>query len=248
MVHLRGFVAIFVLLVAFLGSILITRFSDSIALFSFLNFSAFNQLSSDSLRNDSIEISEKNESISSTNFKTSAWYVYKDADFADNHGIWSNWMAEKNPSEMMNLSLVDKNNPYSGSTGLKVEVNFNNSSWGGICTSSAPNYWGKTEGPAYDLSHAKSLVFYARTNDNASIQLKVAITGNNSFGDSAKSPAETNWIILTKDWKRYELKLSGTGINLERTITPFCFVTSKAYNDSPIITFQLDEIYFEMED
>lgn len=175
------------------------------------------------------------------------WYIYQDADSILNHGEWTNWMAERDPGRMMELSFVDSQNPYSGLTALRVNANFQHSSWGGIAVASEPNYWGETPSDfAYDLRNARRLVFYARgENGGEMIRIKVAIAGDQPYGDSAKSPAATRWIRLTRDWQRYELSLQGC--DLRRVITPFVFVTDRAHNEERAITFYLDEIYFEIE-
>lgn len=178
---------------------------------------------------------------------TQKWYIYKDADSKENHGEWTNWMAQRNPENMMELSLVDRTHPYSGDTAIKVKVNFKNSSWGGIAVASLPNYWGETQSNfAYDLSNAERLVFYARGESGGeSIQVKVAIAGDKPYGDSSKIPASTRWINLSAGWQRYELSLEG--FNLRRVITPFSFVTDKAHNGRDSITIYLDEIYFVLK-
>lgn len=173
------------------------------------------------------------------------WYVYRDADSPENHGEWSNWLP-KEASQMIKLSLVDKANPMSGAHAIRVEVTFAFPGWCGIAVASQPDCWGETPVPSFDLRKAKRLVFSARgEKGDESIQVKVAITGDKPYGDSAKIPAATRWIALTKDWKQYDLPLKG--YNLSRVITPFVFVTDMSHNDAPKITFYMDEIYFEME-
>ena len=179
---------------------------------------------------------------------TLKWYIYKDADSTENHGEWTNWMAERDPATMMTLSLVDSGRPYSGrGSSIRATVNFQSSSWGGIAVASNADYWGETPSDiAYNLSGARRLVFRARGKRGGEmIQVKVAIAGDKPYGDSSKTPAATNWIRLTSDWQRYELSLDG--YNLRRVITPFAFVTNRVHNERDTIVFYLDDIYFEME-
>src|SRR6185436_1393695 len=120
--------------------------------------------------------------------------------------------------------------------------------WAGLAAASADDYWGRAPSDAaYDLSAARNLVFFARgARGGESIQVKVAIAGDQPYGDSAPYPAETPWITLGKDWARYELPLES--FDLRRVITPFAFVVSRAHGSgSGAFTFYLDEIYFEME-
>ncbi|MBS1807447.1 MAG: hypothetical protein JST84_04570 [Acidobacteria bacterium] len=178
---------------------------------------------------------------------SSPWYIYKDGDFTGNHGEWTNGMP-KEVGQMLRLSLVDKTDPYSGSTAIRVDVDFRPPMWCGIAVASAPDYWGETPGPGYDLSRAKKLVFYAKGDKGGeSIQIKTAITGDKKFGDSARTPAATPWITLKKEWTRYELPLEYKRSELKRVITPFVFVTSRDHNTAPTITFYLDEIYIELD-
>ncbi len=174
------------------------------------------------------------------------WYIYKDADSEENHGEWTNWMAEKDPGRMITLSLVEKEHPYSGSTCVRINMNLSEQSWGGIAVASLANYWGKTPSDfAYDLREAQRLVFHARgERGDEMIQVKVAIAGSEPYGDSIKTPISSRWIRLTTEWQRYELSVEGH--NLRRVITPFAFVADRAHNSESSITFYLDEIYFEM--
>jgi hypothetical protein len=174
------------------------------------------------------------------------WYIYKDADSEENHGEWTNWMAEEgqNPKKVMELNLRDEAFPYSGRTAIKVRVNFQNSDWGGVAVASLPNYWGEQPSEfCYDLSNAQRLIFHAKGElGGECIQVKVAIAGDQPYGDSARTPAATRWITLSTEWQMYELSLEG--YNLRRVITPFCFVTDRPHNNRESITFYLDEIYF----
>jgi hypothetical protein len=172
------------------------------------------------------------------------WYVYSDGGASGNHGEWTNYMPAE-AGKMIKLSLVDTDRPHLGKTCIKAEVQWRAPFWCGVAVSSLPDFWGEKEGKAFDLRKAKRLVFHARgARGGEVVQFKVAIAGDKPFGDSARSPASTEWLRLTRDWQRYELDVSG--LDLSRVVTPFCFVTSRDYNRGNI-SFFLDEIYFEME-
>lgn len=176
------------------------------------------------------------------------WYVYRDADFPLNHGEWTNWMPA-NAGKMMQLDLTDKTETASGSTAVRVVVKLEDPNWCGIAVASFPDGWGVKPQPGYEeLKNAKKLVFFARGHEGEgeTIKVKVAIAGDKPFGDSAKIPAETEWITLSKSWKKYELPLKG--YDLTRVITPFAFVTDKAHNPGGALTFYLDNIYFVLEE
>jgi hypothetical protein len=173
------------------------------------------------------------------------FYVYSDAGAKGNHGEWTNFMP-KEAGKMIKLSLVEKANPYSGSTCIRVDVQWVEPYWCGVVVASMPEYWGEKPGKGYNLRKAKKLVFHARgLKGGEVIQVKTAIAGDKRHGDSTLIAPATPWRKLTTKWQRFELDLEG--YDLRRVITPFCFVTSKDYNPQPI-TFFLDEIYFEMRD
>jgi hypothetical protein len=179
--------------------------------------------------------------------KERRWYVYRDADSEENHGVWSGWMPAQ-ATQMAKLDLKDKTDPRSGSTCARVDVKLSFPWWCGIAVSCKEDYWGEKpfEG-AYDLSKARKLVFSIKGKQGGeSVQIKVAIAGDKPHGDSARIPPATHWITLTKTWQTVELDLKGC--NLKRVVTPFCWVTNADYNPGREFTFYLDDIYFVMEE
>ena len=174
------------------------------------------------------------------------WYVYRDADFRDNHGHWTNVMPEEG-AKMMKRNMAEKAKPHDGASCIRIDIQLKRPHWCGVAVASQPDYWGKQEKkPAFDLRAAKKLVFHARgARGGECIQVQAAITGREEFGDSAKLPAETQWLALTKDWQKYELDV--TGCDLSRVVTPFVVLTNKDYNTHNF-TFYLDEIYYVLGD
>ncbi len=173
------------------------------------------------------------------------WFVYRDATSEDNHGHWTNIMPAEG-ADMMKLQLNDKTHPAFGKTSLRITTEFLPPNWCGIAVACKPDYWGiKKNEPAYDLSKATKLVFYARGDKGGeTIQVKVGIAGDKPFGDSAKVASATRWIALKKTWERYELPINQTRTNLQRTIIPFTLVTSQIQNEDSEITIWLDQIYY----
>jgi hypothetical protein len=172
------------------------------------------------------------------------WYVYADAGTQTNNGFWTNYMPVEG-AQMIRVNMVDRAHPSAGETNIRVDVSLASPWWCALAVASKPDYWAEATGPAFDLHRARKLVFFARgERGDESIQVKTAILGDKPFGDSAKVPAATPWIKLTKDWVRYELDVSK--LNLQRTVTPFAVVTSRDYNPTGALTFYLDEIYFEL--
>jgi hypothetical protein len=170
----------------------------------------------------------------------SAWVVYRDAASSENHGAWTNYLPA-HAGEMISLRVADRENPAGGSTAVRVDVDFRGRPWCGIAVSSQPDYWGRIDGPAFNLSGTKALSFWARgeTGDEV-VQIKVAIAGHEPFGDSARTPAVRTF-RLSREWRRHELVLSD--LDLTRVITSFAFIVERRLN-GPRVTFFLDEIHF----
>jgi hypothetical protein len=178
--------------------------------------------------------------------KLERWFVYRDSDSKENHGHWTNVMQG---DLLLALGLADKVDPAFGETCVKATIKFQAPNWCGVAVACEPDYWGeKSSDTAFNLKKAKKLIFYARGEKGGeSIQVKVAIAGDKPFGDSAKVAPATPWLTLKKNWQRYELTIDPMRTNLERVVTPFCFVTDKAHNRGEEISFYLDHIYYIME-
>ena len=173
------------------------------------------------------------------------WYVYNDSDSEENHGEWTNVMPAEG-AQMIKLNLVDRTNPASGTTSVRVEIKFASPWWSGLAVASVADYWGDKPGAAaYNLQGATKLVFKARgERGDESIQVRVGITGDKRYGDSLRLPASTPWITLTKEWRTYELDVAG--LDLKRIITPFVFVANRDHNPDGGLVFHLDEVHFLM--
>lgn len=173
------------------------------------------------------------------------WDIYRDSDTKENHGHFTNFMP-KEAGKMLKLNLACKTDPQAGASCIRVDVRWQEPFWCGLGVSCKADYWGeKTKEAAFDLRRARKLVFFARGEKGEEmIDVKVAITGDKQFGDSAKEPASSGWISLGKGWQRHEVDLSRT--DLSRCVIPFAFVTSKDRNGRDI-TFFLDEIYILLE-
>jgi len=170
------------------------------------------------------------------------FYIYRDAASAENHGEWTNYMPN---GDMIKLTLVDKD-AAEGKTAAKAVITFASPYWCGLAVSCKPDYWGETpdNDSAYDLRNATKLVFSAKSDTGAAVQVKFGIAGDKPYGDSLRMPIATRWIKLEKEWTRYELPLRG---DMHRIITPFCFVTNTAYNSGKkTIDVSFDEIYVQL--
>ena len=172
------------------------------------------------------------------------WYIYSEGEAPSNHGYWTNYMPE-NGRDMIRLNLADTTNPFHGRTAIRMDVQLRSPGWCGIAVASAVNYWGQQPNTqAFNLKQARRLVLYARgQRGGESIQVKVAIAGDQPFGDSAKVPITSQWLKLSQRWQRFEIDLRGA--ETSRVITPFAIVTNNGHNTDPNFTIFLDEIFIE---
>ena len=180
------------------------------------------------------------------------FYIFRDSDSKENHGNWTNKMPAGVTGvnfDVFQKAKVDptpqrdpgKDGPKNTCVRLDVRK-WNPESWIGIAVAGKPDYWGKESGPGFDLRAYTKLVFWARgQKGEETIQVKIAITGKELYGDSASDPVASEWISLTPEWKRYEIPLKNA--DLRRVITPFAVFMDRSHNDGENLTIFLDEIY-----
>lgn len=175
-------------------------------------------------------------------------YVYKDANAAENHGVWGNIMPAR-AAETNSVRFKTSIAPGYGGKGTAVQVTFDLNkppNWVGLVVPVQQDYWGEWEARGLDLSKAKKLIFYAKgEKGDEQIQVKAAIASDKQYGDSALIPVTSPWLTLEKDWKRYEISIED-GSQLKRVITPFALIANKSYNQGGLITFYVDDIYYEL--
>lgn len=179
-------------------------------------------------------------------------FIYRDSDYTENHGKWTNFMPDKDAGKHLLISLVDKTDPYRGSTCARLEVKtWHPDGWLGLAATCKEDYWGdKPFDGAFALSGMRKVVFYARGQQGGeSIQVKLLTTAGDSrfpYGDSAKGPIESEWITLGKTWKRYEIDVRSA--DLKRVVIPFSVFTDVSHNEAPGIVFYLDHIHYTKAD
>ena len=111
--------------------------------------------------------------------------------------------------------------------------------WAGIYWQHPANNWGDKRG-GYDLSAYKKLTFWARGENGGEVVDKFyigGITGQTEEGDSDE--ASISPVELTKDWKQYEMDL--TGLDMSHIIGGFGFAANAEVNPNGFILY-LDEI------
>ena len=171
-------------------------------------------------------------------FKT--FVVYSDKNSMLNHFIPSGWMGDYS-----DIKFNDNwsENPHSGATCIKIEYlpkATNGARWAGIYWQYPQNNWGSVD-KSYGLTGAKKLTFWARgEKGNESIQeLKMGgISGEYPDSDSASIGP----VVLTTDWKKYEIDLGGK--DLAHIIGGFCWATNIDVNPEGAV-FYLDDIQYE---
>lgn len=76
--------------------------------------------------------------------------------------------------------------------------------------------------PAYDLSRAKKLVFWARGAEGDEVlQVKIGILTDKTLGDRTTFPIASKWLRLTSQWTRYELLLTDYADRLTHIVIRF---------------------------
>jgi hypothetical protein len=178
-----------------------------------------------------------------------AWIPYPEV------AVWSGWMPE-NVTDLLDkdqTSLTCTEQPRTGKlcwrTVLKKWVA---PYWCGIAwfTKDQGTPWKAPDDtwPAYDLSKATKLVFWARgAEGDEMIQVKIGILSDKGrYGDQSGFPIATDWLKLTTQWKEYEVPLGDDADRLKRIVNPFTLILSR---DSQIdarqgLTIYIDDIYY----
>jgi hypothetical protein len=180
------------------------------------------------------------------------FWVYRDKH--KNGWTPANWMPEQAPEMIKKFAHDSTDNPYEGENCLHVRIDrFVAPYWCGVAWAledpARPQeaYWGETPLPAWDLRGARKVVFWARAPRPCRVQFKVATFGDKRYGDSARLPAQSRFVELTPEWKRYEIDVSR--LDLRRVVSGFCFVTNRDAQRNPNepIEFFLDSIYWDMD-
>lgn len=169
------------------------------------------------------------------------FYIYKDKGSLMNHYCPSGFMGNYGSLKM---DEGDRSNPKEGTTDIKITNDGSNkegAGWAGIYWLHPCNNWGSRDG-GYDLSSYSKLTFWARSDDkDVTIDtFKIGgITGEfNDTGDASIGP-----IMLTKEWKQYEISLKNS--DLHKIIGGFCFSTADGSTPEKGYTMYLDDIKFE---
>jgi hypothetical protein len=136
------------------------------------------------------------------------------------------------------MDPVSTDHPRIGKTCLHVTYSANDN-WGGVVWQSPANDWGDHPG-GWDVTGAKSLAFWARgVHGGEAVTFQFGLLGKDkTYPDTATGKLDK--VLLTSQWKRYTIGLSG--MDLSRIKTGFSWVV--AGSGQPV-TFYLDSVQYE---
>lgn len=169
------------------------------------------------------------------------FYVYTDRASISNHFIPSGWMGDTNDLKIDEGWTV---NPGSGTTCIKIVYSAEASGgnrWAGIYWQNPENNWGQVKDAGYDLSKATRLTFWAR-GEKGNERIEEFKIGGISGDYPDSDVAGIGPVVLTTEWKKYTIDLSGK--DLSYVIGGFCFATNVDVNPEGCI-FYLDDIRYE---
>ncbi len=169
-----------------------------------------------------------------------AFDVYTDRRSPNNHYIPSGWMGDYGDIKFNNICME---NPHAGTTCIRIEHvprRSQGAGWIGVYWQNPANNWGSKKA-GFDLTGARKLTFWARGEKGGEIISEFKMGGiTGEFSDTAS--AGIGPAMLTKEWKQYEIDL--TGQDLSHIIGGFCFSTSGDDNPEGMV-FYLDDIKYE---
>jgi hypothetical protein len=170
------------------------------------------------------------------------FYVYSDHGTQDsNFFIPSGWMGDYAD---LTLRTDSTDNPYAGTTSIKITYNNRASSgarWAGMYWQNPAKNWGNVKKAGIDLRGVKKLTFWARGEKGGERIEEFKMGGiNGSYPDSAT--ASIGPVVLTPEWKQYTIDLKGK--NLSHVIGGFAW-SANLDNNPNGCTFYLDEIRYE---
>ena len=168
------------------------------------------------------------------------FFVYSEWTSKDDHFIPSGWMGDYGD---ITLDENWQDNPHSGETCIKITYSAEatqGNRWAGIYWQEPANNWGEVEG-GFDLTGATKLTFWARGEKGGERIVEFKVGGiRGKYSDS--TVAGIGPVILTPDWKKYEIDL--TDKDLSYIIGGFCWSTNQTNNPEGC-TFYLDDIKYE---
>ncbi len=187
------------------------------------------------------------------------FWVYGDAGEAGNHFVHLARMSSRGDEEAVKMDGCSTDRPYSGSTCIQCKFISHSNNWGGWYFQNGVLFagdkqprgnWGEYPRAGLDLTGARSLSFMARgaKGDEAVEFFALGVGWNPDTGEKitpfpdASPKVSLGYITLTKEWKKYEIDL--TGVDLHYVLGGFAWATNAAMNDYQDIIFYLDDIQY----
>ncbi|MBF0483883.1 MAG: hypothetical protein HQL25_04160 [Candidatus Omnitrophica bacterium] len=169
------------------------------------------------------------------------FHVYLDKGTKENHYIPSGFMPD---GQCVKMDEGWVGGCHAGQSCIKiiydVQCSRDGANWSGIYWLNPANNWGKRKG-GYNLTGATKLTFWAR-GEKGGEQIQEFTVGGISGDYPDTDMAVMGPVILSNEWKKYTIDLSGK--DLTSIIGGFSWTTSTEVN-SEIVVFYLDDIRFE---
>jgi len=179
------------------------------------------------------------------------FYVYRDADFAENHFKPTGYMGDIGDIQ---INEVSEDNPHSGKTAIRIVYSAQGQApndcpyappckWAGVYWQEPPNNWGTDavwQGKGIDLSEYNRVAFWARAEKPCAVEFLVGGI-DQPYGDSLKTPRKIA-VNLNQDWQEFKIDLRGA--ELQHIIGGFAWVANSTACSGGA-TFYLDDIRFE---
>lgn len=172
---------------------------------------------------------------------TEGWqkfYVFSSTDPSRNRYIPSGYMGD---TMDLSISAAKIRSPSGSDHCLRIRYTPDGiNQWAGVYWQNPANNWGAVKG-GYNLTGVQKLTFWIKGKEGSEkiAGIKIGgITGKYSDTDSFS----TTSIVLSKNWKKYEIPL--TGLDLSYISGGFCIILKKEDNPSGC-EFYLDEICYE---
>jgi hypothetical protein len=173
---------------------------------------------------------------------TFPFFVYKDGGAKENRYFASGFTGDYSAIKMDEKC---KETPKAGESCVKFTYTGEtpqNLKWAGVFFQNPANNWGTIDG-GYDLTGAKKLTFFARGEKGGEVvEFKF---GGVSAAYSDSAGASTGPIVLTKEWKEYQIPLEDQ--DLSYVLTGFTWVAEQK-NSPDGQVFYLDEIAYVNDD
>ena len=152
--------------------------------------------------------------------------------------------------KFLQIDPNSKDNPHSASSCQKLVYSPHGGAdrWAAVAWQFPANNWGEKPGKDWSKRGFKQVSIWARgetsvPNEFPTVQFKAGGHTDESKKYQATFEVETDFQILTHDWKQYSLSLSGK--NLKQVIAAFVIVLKASDTKAHRVTVYLDDIEYK---